>query len=555
MMSEARDSLALALRVLAERGFVFVGFFKGGGRRFNGVLRLTRGSVPVSVEISDWDFLEYPTIRVTDGLENFPKLRPHLDERGDLCYFARRSVVLDRYDPSIAIAQCLEQATAVLDKILNDARYVGADIQNELLVHWERQQPTALPIYMGTVRRDADHAPLHWLKNGGGAILADDHVAAAKLSAALNLGELEKTANRCWLFRSDALPPIPRQFPATVRSLFDWLRSWDQHVYNKIQRLLTTEAAYQYVCLGIGIHTPAGWIGVMFKPRMGKDLTPPASKALLHDRGAAVEVDRLSFTDVSPEFVHSRNLSFPDLSNKIITVVGCGAIGSQLAPALVRLGAGQGQQGLLRLVDEEFLGAENLGRHYLGYNKMWQMKALAVRDELVTQFPLSRVEAIPKSAQLDPMLLRSEILVDATGDESVSEYLNGLWLAGGRLCPVVYVWIRGNGECVQSLLTEGPGCACFRCMRLNASDFHRQDRFPVLKAPPTRKVLGCHAFTPYAISAPLQAAALAADVICDLVQGQPSPRFRTRQRENVDLLPVANGNPAPLADCPACGVR
>ncbi len=557
---DMRTKFASAMRELKLRGFVGAGIRKGNWF-FRGALPSPRGELRILLTIYDWDFLEYPIIHVVGGLEKFPALRPHLDKDGGLCYFSRRAVVLNRDDPATALAQCLEQAEAVLGKLLGDQDYVATDIQNEFLVHWARQEPIAREFHLGTVRKDAVVAPMHFGEDSR-AIIADDFSQAQTLAKTLGWAPLTESANRAWLFRTSKVPPIPDRFPGTVKELFDWLRKWDTRLYNKTQHLLVTEAAYEYVMLAIAVHMPVGWIGFRFQPHepqassaMGKTPTVTTAKQrkqYLHGRGGNTRIDRLRLIDVSPEFVHSRNLTFPDLTNKRITVIGCGAIGSQIAAGLVRLGAGQGPSGLLRLIDEEYLMPENLGRHLLGYNRLGEDKSEALRKELLVQFPFCRIEAVRGSVQTDKSVFFADLVIDATGDESVSEYLNGTWLGRGRPCPLLFTWIRGNGECVQSLLIDSATYACFRCLRLNNPAVHREERFPILKRLPDRKNLGCHAFTPYAVSAPLHAAALALDVVCDWLQGRASPRFRTRSRENADVLPVVNGDPLPLQDCPAC---
>lgn len=546
--------LALTLRALAERKFVAAGYVSHGGRRFRGHLPSPKGPLRVSVTIRDWDFLVYPTIQVESGLERFPELRPHLDRFGDLCYFERRRVVLDRYDPATAIVQCLTQAESVLAHVLSDANYRVADIQNEFLIHWERQEPEAFTVRMGSVKKGALTAPLHFGADLHPAILADDRHTAEALAKALGQGPLNAEANRCWLFRTEKLPPVPLQFPRNLLELFDWLRQWDRHLYNGIQRVLTIPEAYQYVCLPFAVHTPVGWIGFMFRPNAGAKGTPSQKKQYLHAQAAQITMDRISLFDVSPEFVHSRNLAFRDLTDKRITVVGCGAIGSHLAAALVRLGAGQGN-GLLRLIDSDTLQPENLGRHLLGYNMLGRWKASALREELLRQFPLSRIEAVDKGVEADRSLFSADLIIDATGDQLVSEYLNGTWLDAARPCPILYVWIQGNGECVQSLWCDTADHACFRCLRLNNPERHREERFPVLKHPVDHRVIGCTGFTPYAVSSAFLAASLAGDVVCDWMQGRCAPRYRTRFRENVDVHPVVNADHPPLTDCPACAGR
>jgi hypothetical protein len=179
-----------------------------------------------------------------------------------------------------------------------------------------------------------------------------------------------------------------------------------------------------------------------------------------------------------------------------------------------------------------------------------------LRDEIERQFPLAKLEDLSKAVQdLRLDVMRDDLLIDATGDQAVSEFLNGQWLDAKRPLPVLYVWIKGNGECVQSLWCAGQEDACFHCLRVPDAEVYRKDRHPVLKRAPELKRLGCHAFTPYAVSSGLQAAALATDIICDWLQGRMSPRFRTRCRENVDVHHVASTDLPPLSGCLACTPR
>lgn len=256
--------------------------------------------------------------------------------------------------------------------------------------------------------------------------------------------------------------------------------------------------------------------------------------------------------DESVEFGELPQQVWEDLDCVMLATRSGEWIGSHLAAALVRLGAGS-EGGLLRLLDNDILGPENLGRHYLGYDALAQPKASKLRSDLLRQFPLASIEAVNADVVDCPSLFAADLVVDATGEEAVSEYLNETWLRGDGKVPVLYVWIKGNGECVQCLWTDKEELACFRCLKEVNPAVHRQDRFQVLKRPPTSKVLGCHSFTPYAVSAPMHATALAVDIICDwLEKGDPSPRFRTRKSENADLFPVENHNPLRLAGCPAC---
>jgi molybdopterin/thiamine biosynthesis adenylyltransferase len=304
------------------------------------------------------------------------------------------------------------------------------------------------------------------------------------------------------------------------------------------------------------IKTPIGWLGFGFNlvdiEREVYKNKPKTYRNYLHNKGGEQLLFRLSIQEIGSQFVHSRNLTFQDLKNKRIAVVGCGAIGSFVAQSLIRLGAGTGSLGLLKLIDPEILNAENIGRHVLGYPSLMRKKSTALAEELLRLFPHSKVEAIASSVADHNALFAAELIIDATGEESVSELLNGVRIQRSSRVPILYVWVRGNGEAVQALWTDSNGYGCYRCLLLPDATHHRKERFRLLKSEPVRRMIGCHAATPYAVSAPMHAAALATDMVCGWIQGNPSPRFRTRSVETANHFVVKNQDISKMNGCPAC---
>lgn len=554
------ERLGDVFRQLRSRGFVATGT-QSARRSFEGDLRCSKGVVRVRLVVSDWDFLSYPEIKLLEHPQFLPMLMPHVDINGGLCYFRRGVVVLDRYDPALAIAQCLDQAEAVLDQIATNPDYRSGDIQDEFLAHWIFGQAT-WPVLKGSISQNTVSANYSLLNTGGErrAIIASDVAEVTAFAQAIGSPVPSQTSCKCWLFETELRPAVPEAMPKTIKELFAWLQLWDRKVYNGIQQVLEREPSYlEYSFVTFAINTPIGWVGFGFDldqvKRLGAKRAPRLYKQYLHGKGGSGPILRLYITDISPSFVHSRNLNFPDLRDKRITVIGCGAIGSYVAQSLVRLGAGLGR-GILTLVDHDTLQPENLGRHVLGYPALFKLKAHALREELLRQFPLSRIEGVAKSVVEYQSLFTADLLIDATGEESVSELLNGWRLDRKTEMPILHVWIKGNGECVQSLWADRSGAGCFRCLKSTDEHSYRQDRFPVLNGAPQKHLIGCHAFTPYAVSSPMQAAALATDIVIDWMKiGDPSPRFRTRSIENADIRRIKNQNISRLQNCPACSQR
>lgn len=545
------------LRLLTELGFKPAPA-KRPCRAFVGSLQCTKGPVAIKVTIEDWDFFEYPKITLTDRPAFLPYLMPHCDASGTLCYFAPRSVTLDRYDPETAIKQCLAQAKHVLDCIARDPEYRSADIQLEFQAHWNYgQAKPPLPVLLGDIEPNTSFAEYFILDEVDRKhfLIASTTQQALQLSEALG-AKLKPSRCKCWLMHTKIRPVVPDRMPNTVKELMVWLRTWDRGLSITMQNVLGEKEYLKHKFITFAIQTPSGWIAFGFDlnqmKRLGYARSPKQYRDYLHKAGGSQPVFRVALEEVGGRFVHSRNLSFPDLYNKRVTVVGCGAIGSFLGNALARLGAGTGKLGKLTLIDSDRVGAENLGRHTLGYPALMRPKSEAVCQELEKQFPFSRFEAVFADVRKYPRLFATDLLIDATGEESVNEYLNHQALQRHKKVPVLYVWIKGNGEAVQALWVDADSDACYRCLLVPNEQKHREPRFRLLKGEVEQRTDGCRAYTPYAVAAPMEASALASDMVCDWLNGSVSPRFRTRSRENADVYKIKNQDLTKMTGCPAC---
>lgn len=549
--------LGETLRALRALGFVPVAA-KAPARAFKGTLACKKGNVRVKLTIRDWDFLSYPLICILDRPDFLPELMPHIDVLGNLCYFAPGSVTLDRYDPATAVLQCINQATAIMDRIAMDPSYRDSDIQNEFPAHWEYGQK-AVPweVLLGHTDDKDKFANYFVIESSEKkrVLISNDQDEANRLATSLG-ATIRSSMYRCWIFKTAIIPAVPEAMPKTVKELFTWLRIWDKKLSDSIQQVLSEPDYLSFKYVSFAIDTPVGWIGFGFDldhmKRKGYRRSPNLYRQYLHNKGGGTPLFRLSINKVSSQFVHSRNLNYKDLYNKRIAIVGCGAIGSFVAHAMLRLGAGTGKLGGLKLIDPDTMGPENLGRHILGYPSLFQQKAKALAVDLRRQFPHSHVEAVATSVFSHKELFGAELIIDATGEETVSELLNGIRIQRKSHVPFLHVWIRGNGEAVQALWVDNKGGGCYRCLLVPDGNSHRKERYRVLKTVPVRRSDGCRAYTPYAVSAPLHAAALATEMVCDWLQGSPDPKFRTRSMENADIFKIKNQNLSKIKGCPAC---
>lgn len=148
-------------------------------------------------------------------------------------------------------------------------------------------------------------------------------------------------------------------------------------------------------------------------------------------------------------------------------------------------------------------------------------------------------------------LKQFDLIIDATGDEAFGRYLNALRIESKDAPPVLHVWVKGNGECVQGIWCDGVG-ACYHCLRLDNRDQFHVERFEVSASPTRLAHKACSTFTPYAVTAAVSAATLGTEIVVDWIKGNPSPRWRTFYRENAVARKIRSQNIEALENCPAC---
>lgn len=557
--SQTPSRVAAGLQRLRALGFKAVST-RAGKRVFDGALRCKQGDVPVRFIISDWDFVRYPTMLLRERPAFFPALMPHISATGSICYLAEGSVVLDRFRPDVAIWQCIDQARAVIDRAVEDPQYLSDEFRGEFWANWNiAAAPAAMPGLIGAIDEKSNVAEYYFVgtPDAPRVFVSCDADEVKRFCRTLGWTAAE-SGTPCWVFRTTRVPALPAAgLPSTVHEIFVWLKAWDVDLYRAVQAHLARPEYLRRSRCEIVFSTPVGWFGFGFELNSmiarGFARKPREYRNYLHGRGGRTPIERRVFQDVSAKYVYARNLTglkLGTLAGKRIAVVGCGAIGGYLASALIRLGAGN-DDGLLHLRDVDLLQPDNLGRHRLGYDRLFSNKATALKESLLRESPFANVVASDKSATA-VFPEGFDLLINATGDQAVAEAINAHHVLSVQ-APVLHVWVFGNGDCVQGLWVDSRKYGCYRCLRHNDEPQYGQHRFPLTDVDTLRAFVGCHAFTPYAVSAPMLAASLAMDFVSDWLKGDVSPRFRLRYTEASKLRRYKSQDVSPLKGCPACG--
>lgn len=127
-------------------------------------------------------------------------------------------------------------------------------------------------------------------------------------------------------------------------------------------------------------------------------------------------VSRLPVLRMDRGWIHGRDrdLNAATLFGKSVTIIGCGALGSEMARLLAEAGVGQ-----FYLVDDDTLTPQNTSRHLLGAADVDRLKAKALADNLARAFPHMKAPvAVPRRFELlTPAdlsaLARSDLIITA----------------------------------------------------------------------------------------------------------------------------------------------
>jgi len=145
-------------------------------------------------------------------------------------------------------------------------------------------------------------------------------------------------------------------------------------------------------------------------------------------------------------------------NGKKVVVVGCGAIGSEIAMTLVKAGVSR-----IVLIASETLGWENIRRHELGADSVGEAKAVALKARILRSFPATeKIDALPsrlqKALRDKPNLLEGvDLVVSATGDWACDAFLDQSLAAMETAPPALYAWTEAFGLAAQAILIGEAG--------------------------------------------------------------------------------------------------
>jgi molybdopterin/thiamine biosynthesis adenylyltransferase len=543
---------------LTHRGFA-PDFSVPGRHGYAGVIDRGNLDIPVRIDVQDLDFVDLPVIAIDRSYRLPSRAVPHLGQDREICYFAKGTIVPDRYDPGGAVLMCLDRA----EKVIRDAIRGRSDIDfaDEFAAYWNATSMLLLDL-------PADHvgpATAYFVVLGSDESLT--RVLALKSTWALrmhrgpkNVARITEPALVVRMDRPLTLDPSGSWPPADLAAINRWLDYAAPEHVGAIERFMAGIEGHSAI---LAMRTPNGVYGWRMEvPRRFRTTEFLKTRRVvlpdvLRRHAALVGIERLAFDEAGIAHIYGRNMgSRMNLTGKKILLVGCGTIGGFLAQQLAQSGAGAGS-GYMTLADSETLRTANIGRHLLGVPYLDRNKAEACAEFLNAQLPGLAIEAHGGDVRkLRKPPTGYDLVIDATGEEALSFALNARAISERpKSPPHLFVWLLSNGVAAQAILTGEPDRACLKCLNPAIGG---EPRFRILRDPGKMEIgsnLACadpH-YIPYPVSRSVAAAALACDLVLDWANGDPGHRLRNHVFDHKAAFRVESSSPAPSKSCPACG--
>jgi molybdopterin-synthase adenylyltransferase len=445
---------------------------------------------------------------------------PHIDPKGTICYLEHEGIIFDRHRPFEVVRECFDHVKRTLRDGVTGANL--GDFVDEFEVYWLRLNPLALAlsnlkltdrvaeVLMGsssstpTALRLSGDAPA--LRHMPGA--STDHgpwTAARAIYLPLEAG-------------TTVIPPRSDQPFWDIDDVRRLLAYSSQENRERLAHLVSGQPREQEY-LVVRLLRPSGGaalFGIRFEGIQGRHP--------LMEGGGATKLTPIAIFRRDKQYLVQRGGGHIAIADKRVLLIGCGAVGGQLAFELSRAGVEQ-----LTLVDYDIHELHNTYRHVLGKHYWGERKATALRKEILQQLPFSQPKAVV--AAIEEALADGRIeldaydlVVSAIGNPTSELALNELVHRADKGPPIIFTWVDPYGIGGHAILTGmHNGTGCFECLYSAPDGSGELDNRAAFAAPRQkfrRSLAGCDALhTPYGSLDAARTAQLAARLAIDVLVG------------------------------------
>ena len=529
-----------------------------GSVSYSGNLLAHGDKYPVTIKINDFNLIKLPDIYFKEHPGNSSLLIPHILTGHQFCYATDKTMTWSNHDsPVEKIIGCILYAQTVLENIITGK--LNDDITDEFSAYWHGEI-----LLLDIADYNAQKLQACALHSEDGKeerrfnCISDDNERTKKLLAPTKLSTQTISLPTYIINLDKPLCPNTKHWPPkNLGDFSDWLKDTDNNIWKQFREQLISLNFTKYGEILIVFMHSLTQFAVSFQlDSMYKGKFRPNEKfrkfLLEGEKGRKSTIRRFTPYRIDNNFILTRgHEEHSPLAGKKVVLVGCGTIGGYLAHLLIRAGCGA-EGGELDLVDPDLLLPGNIGRHLLGIEFLFQPKVSAIADHLHRDMPLAKINPIQKSIENLSFLKNTDLIIDTTGDEALSMYLNNLRV-NDELPDIIHAWIDGAGLAAQTFLAQS-GEACLRCL----NDINNNRRFSPIKkdVDPFVPGVGCDDYyIPYPGSLSAQTAGLAANLAIDWANNNANLRLRTLRFDYNATYDQRPRNPDILERCPVCSKR
>ncbi|MDG5816466.1 ThiF family adenylyltransferase [Chitinispirillales bacterium ANBcel5] len=489
------------------------------------------GTLEVEFHFKNSDLIEFPSAylqnRSVAGLE--PYIFPHLDCKWKLCY-EDGSRDFDVYNPYGVVNFCISSVKNVLEYTpYNDIE----EIWREFRQYW-----CADLSYHGDIQNELNNV-----------YLVDKKVLSSKENI---WGHDTDGLQKIRIFDLEDLPILNADWPPTnFESIKAWLKDYEI-IFNDIKKAILDGIRFNGTNVLFRVKSRNLVFGFFFGPlsSIHSNGRRPVRSRVARDLFASNTyiVKRIWVDNYSKSILLTANTpKDTTLDNKKILLLGLGTIGSNLAPLIIRNGAGNGPSGRLQLIDNDIYEPYNLSRHYLGIKATGYYKTEVLKYKLLEDFPFSKIDMFSECIT-QHSLKGYDLILDTTGEIAITTWLAEKILSlkkSGKESPdLISIWIKGQGQYVQSYLVSAQNLTCHQCIKVKkySSDQHED----IILRDSCRSV-----FIPFPISASLYASLLGVHVLKKWLKNDFSSNFFEQKLDPVSE--ITEESILPMEKCLLCG--
>lgn len=311
---------------------------------------------------------------------------PHVDNDGVICTFDTNKVYPNFNKPKEVVLECIKKSERILlDGINGDNK---EDFEEEFKAYWELESEIIGEVIFEP--DDKDKILYCYRSKNRFVYLADDEKKLKNYLKYAHIADVRKVKITKALYlplkNNWCYPPFPQNNKDIMELLaeekilnvyLEYLKKYnDEHI------IIFSQVINNEMCL-------AGWRhkrGNAVKGFRGINIFP---KYLYYNVNGSQKIEKISVNQLNHARIYERGGDGNIKPKSLISVVGCGSIGSYLIKNLVDLGINN-----FKLIDKETLSTDNIARHYCGAINIGICKVDAIKSELITHYPDMNCECI-----------------------------------------------------------------------------------------------------------------------------------------------------------------